>query len=822
MIGRVVNMREKMMSRWFSLGAVTLVLFASFASIGSIGLPGENDAGVLPSVPQSHETGPVPVVPRGLVESYIRPPRDEDALDPYLREKMDGTNVDEELDIIVQFIDTLGAGDRAFLEGLNVEIRHTFVDFEAYYCRATPGQIEEMNLNPRVFYIEYNEELIYYMDRSLEAIKATDTWYSIIQTADGATEDESIDGTGVTAVVLDSGVDAGHPDLDYKTKTIMNLKSDTNFVWTEAENTDTSSGHGTHCAGTVGGNGDASGGARRGVAPGARLIGLSTGEAVVILNALGALEWVYQHSKPHNNPYNIRVVSNSWGAGGGTYNPSDSISMAINKITYENNVVCVFAAGNSGGEGEDIRSSNYGNTPAAICVAAAERDGSGIASFSSRGENGLNSTYPDIAAPGVKIWSTAARRTLISAMTKQGAEVIDPYYFAISGTSMATPHISGVVALLWQACPSMGISHTRDHYEEKDPEWWTRADTRMHESELIMKASADFINRTEGNGIPDNWSVGYYDKNYDFSQGYGLVNVRQAVALAKTLQELRTRDFDNDGAPDYPNASVDDAVKQYMKVIKTKNIHYSSSKLSAGWSGEWTRFTNQTNNMDRLETDQSHSIFVPENAQRMVVDLTYNTVSVPEFSAATLALVADANMDGTIDWRQNLGGLLSGEKHSEIPLDSGELAKYRNGQWMFNIEGRGFDVTLLDLLQGSSYSEVTVEYQVGMEIHLAEVPKEENNITFMSTQSSYSPLEPLNVRNSHTTEGYYLKRHVFDMSEVGPVVEPPVKTGRESSLLSTLLWLILAGIAIVIALGIYLAKKGKLPHARKKRNEAEG
>ena len=131
-------------------------------------------------------------------------------------------------------------------------------------------------------------------------------------------------------------------------------------------------------------------------------------------------------------------------------------------------------------------------------------------------------------------------------------------------------------------------------------------------------------------------------------------------------------------------------------------------------------------------------------------------------------------------------------------------------------------MTLLDLLQGSSYSEVTVEYQVGMEIHLAEVPKEENNITFLSTQSSYSPLEPMDSRNSHTTEGYYLRRQVFDMSEVGPVVEPPVKTDRRSSIFQSLLWLILAALAILIALGIYLAKKGKLPQVGKKKHEVEG
>ena len=112
------------------------------------------------------------------------------------------------------------------------------------------------------------------------------------------------------------------------------------MTWYELENSDTSSGHGTHCAGTVGGNGDASGGARRGVAPGVNLIGLSTGEALWILNAIGGLEWVYEHSKPGANPYNIRVVSNSWGSSE-DYDPEDAVVQLIEKLTYENNVVVV-------------------------------------------------------------------------------------------------------------------------------------------------------------------------------------------------------------------------------------------------------------------------------------------------------------------------------------------------------------------------------------------------------------------------------------------------------------------------------------------------
>lgn len=794
----------KSMKRISSAGMAAFIVCASLLAAYGSGAS-STDTVYGDDVPKAAFPDAVTVL-SNQITPYRRPGRSADAVDPYLRQVMEDTGASERLEVLVQFREGFRLSDRNFLERSGVEVIHTFPNFETAYCLATTVQIERMNGNSRVFWMEFNEELVYHMDLSLETIKATDTTYSLIQDSDGAFG-RQIDGTGVTAVVLDSGIDAGHPDLDYGEKTVMNLKSNVDLVWVEAENTDTSSGHGTHCAGTVAGNGDASAGARRGAAPGAKLIGLSTGEAVVILNALGALYWVYEHSRPHNNPHNIRVVSNSWGAGGGTYDPNDVISVAINKITYENNVVCVFAAGNSGGDGTTIQSSNFGNTPAAICVAASERDGSGISDFSSRGKMGINSTYPDIAAPGVKIWSTAARRTLISAMTKRGADVIDPYYFAISGTSMATPHISGVLALLWQACPSMRVSYARDQDDGEEPEWQTREDTRMHETELILKASAGYINGTEDNGIPQNWSMGYFDKRYDISQGYGLVNVRKAVALALTLEELRIRDFDGDGIPDYPNASVCDAVKQYERTIKIKRRHYPTTRLSASWEGEWTRFTNQTNNIEHLETDQSHYIYVPENADRMVIDLSYTAGSIPEFSAVNLALVIDADLDGRVDWRQGFGGgYLSGKKHTEIDLNSGELSRYRGNEWLFNIEGQGFDMTLFDLLRGSSFSEVMAEYSVGVEIHLPEMEVGDNFLDYISTQSSYSPLTPLETSGSDATGGIYVTSMIFDLGEVSPLDEP-VSDGDGGRSAFPWIWLLVILGVLGVAVAAYIVRR---------------
>ncbi|HZN94922.1 MAG TPA: S8 family serine peptidase, partial [Myxococcales bacterium] len=187
-----------------------------------------------------------------------------------------------------------------------------------------------------------------------------------------------VTGHGVGVVINDSGIDARHDDLLLGTRVVQNvlIATDTGLVagftpLLAVENvpdTDLNSGHGTHCAGIVGGSGQDSGGLYSGVAPGAKLIGTGSGAALFILNALGGFEWTLANK----DLYGIRIISNSWSPSGTQFEPDDPINVASRRA-HDAGIVVVFAAGNSGpGKGT---LNPFAKAPWVIGVAAGTKEG---------------------------------------------------------------------------------------------------------------------------------------------------------------------------------------------------------------------------------------------------------------------------------------------------------------------------------------------------------------------------------------------------------------------------------------------------------------
>jgi subtilisin family serine protease len=351
-------------------------------------------------------------------------------------------------------------------------------------ARGTADQIRAAGTQPGVTYLEGNRPIEFSDQTSNVATRGAEA----VRTLRGA-NGKPLDGRGVSVAVIDSGVDPTHPafrDPNGGTAVVANLKSfcaDESNTATDCVlrvpsslDTDTSSGggHGTHVSGIVAGRPvtTTDGTKLQGAAPGASLVSISTGAVLLIVGADSALNWVLEnHGAPCGKGVPatvcppIRVTNNSYGpVGGGTFDPR-SATVKLQRALVRAGVVTVWAAGNDGGDGSESLTNPAGQDPTGGIVSVAsyyDRDNGTrngpVSEYSSRGARTVPSTWPDISAPGENITS-ACRPGMPICSTG-----LDPYngpgstdvaaWNTISGTSMAAPHIAGIVAQLFQATPT--------------------------------------------------------------------------------------------------------------------------------------------------------------------------------------------------------------------------------------------------------------------------------------------------------------------------------------------------------------------------------
>jgi len=339
---------------------------------------------------------------------------------------------------------------------------------------ATKAQVEALYQRDDVVSVWNNDELTFenYESTQITGVKAMQ--------ADQSLRNNGIpySGRGIGVVVNDSGIDGTHGDLSFPDHVVQNVLAQTNLAsfsgilpvtyQEDVINTDILGGHGTHVAGTVGGNGAMSSGLHAGVAPGADIVGYGSGAGLFILDTIGG----FDYALTHQFTYNIRVISNSFGSTGdvGTeFNPDDPTNIAT-KMLADRGVITVFSAGNSG-SGESTITGNFKKAPWVITVAAGDKNGE-LADFSSRGVSGKGGEVvvdgevytwedrPTVTAPGVDVISARDSLSSLGALSAtDDAEMIEPqhlpYYTVSSGTSMAAPHVSGIVALMLEADPTL-------------------------------------------------------------------------------------------------------------------------------------------------------------------------------------------------------------------------------------------------------------------------------------------------------------------------------------------------------------------------------
>jgi serine protease AprX len=325
---------------------------------------------------------------------------------------------------------------RPVLDQLGIKVSAEIPLIDGYIVDIPISKLERIAGHKDVRYIAADIDIKAQMNIASQVVRA-DRWHK-----------SGITGKGVGIAIIDTGI-YPHPDFTMPRNRIAAFLDIVNSRIAPYDD----NGHGTFVAGVAAGNGQASSGQYRGFAPNASIVALKVmdssggGKSSDVLNAL---QWIANN----NTRYNIKVVSMSLGSTVGVSNRDDAMERGAEQL-WRRGITVVAAAGNDGPDPMSI--TVPGTSPVLITVGSSDDkrtvrlEDDTIPEFSSRGPVG-GRAKPDIVAPGVNIKSAYADTTY-----QPGRKIakLGNYYTVMSGTSVSTPLIAGIAALMYEKNPQI-------------------------------------------------------------------------------------------------------------------------------------------------------------------------------------------------------------------------------------------------------------------------------------------------------------------------------------------------------------------------------